>query len=484
MTQRIGLIGIGLIGLPIAKHLIGAGYDVIGYRRSAAAEFEQAGGRLARSPQEVAEAADIIFECLPDPTALAEVVSGPLGIVHVARPGQILVNLSTSPLAVKRAQADALATKGAHMVEGEVSGLPSMVQAKRGVVFLAGDRELVEKVLPVVGAFAESRFYVGPFGCALKLKLIANHLVTVHVMAAAEAMALATKVGLAPELVVRVIGPGAGSSTQFNARAPMMAARRFEPVQGPFDTLAHYFPLVDEMASSSGAVVPLFQAAAKYFRYGIEHEGRGEQDVACVFELIETLDIIKAEHRSLAAVLDATKFLVEKIRNRRMAPDFKVLWAILHYIEAFSEKLHHPKEDLYLFAKLRARTHAADALIDELQAQHRGGEQRMQDLQVALGRYEAGAPDALDAFATAVQRFADFCWKHMALEEQEVMPLAKAHLTPSDWAEIAQAFQDNNDPLFGKDPSAQFDRLFTRIVNMLPAPVGLGAPSQRVAETR
>jgi 3-hydroxyisobutyrate dehydrogenase-like beta-hydroxyacid dehydrogenase/hemerythrin-like domain-containing protein len=484
MAQTIGIIGIGLIGLPIAKHLIAAGYDVIGYRRSGTAEFEQAGGRLARSPQEVAEAADIVFECLPSAEALAEVISGPQGIARVARAGQIVVNLSTSPLEVKRAQAEALAAKGAIMVEGEVSGLPSMVQAKRGVVFLAGPRESVERVLPVVEAFAENRFYVGEFGCALKLKVIANHLVTVHVMAAAEAMALATKAGLDPELVIKVIGPSAASSTQFNARAPMMAARQFEPVQGPFATLAHYFPLVEDLANSAGALVPLFQAASKYFRYGLEHEGRGTQDVARVFEVIEALDVIKAEHRSLAAVLDATKFLVDELRGGRIEPDFKLLWAILHYIDAFSEKLHHPKEDLYLFAKLRARTHAADALIDELQTQHQGGERRMQALQTAIGSFEADAPNAFEAFAKSVQEFADFSWKHMTLEEKQLMPLAQAHLTRSDWAEIARVFHDNNDPLFGKDQSEQFDRLFTRIANLLPAPIGLGAPSPPAAATR
>ena len=191
----------------------------------------------------------------------------------------------------------------------------------------------------------------------------------------------------------------------------------------------------------------------------------------------EAMDIIKAEHRALAAVINALKFLVTEVRAKRINPDFKLLWAMLYYIEAFPEKLHHPKEDGYLFAKLRQRTHECDALLDELENQHRAGEERVRDLQVALGHFVAGKADGFDTFASAVERFADFNWKHMSIEEREVLPLTGKYLTPADWKVISKAFQQNQDPLTGVAIGAdlEFSRLFTEIVNLVPAPLGLGA---------
>jgi hemerythrin-like domain-containing protein len=202
-----------------------------------------------------------------------------------------------------------------------------------------------------------------------------------------------------------------------------------------------------------------------------------EQGEVMTSAMHEATDIIKAEHRALAAVINALKFLVTEVRAKRIDPDFKLLWSMLYYIEAFPEKLHHPKEDGYLFAMLRQRTHDGDSLLDELERQHRVGEERVRDLQVALGHFVAGKADGLDTFAGAVERFADFTWKHMSSEEREVFPLAQKHLTPADWKAIDKAFQQNQDPLTGVASGAdlEFRRLFTEIVNLVPAPLGLGA---------
>ena len=191
----------------------------------------------------------------------------------------------------------------------------------------------------------------------------------------------------------------------------------------------------------------------------------------------EALDIIRAEHRALAAVINALKFLVAGIRAERISPDFTLLWSMLYYIEAFPEKLHHPKEDDFLFARLRLRTRAADPLLDELARQHAAGEARARDLQIALGHFVAGKDGGFDAFAAAVERFAGFNWKHMSLEETEIFPLAAAHLNAVDWKTIARAFRKNEDPLTGAGAASgaasgadlEFSRLFTRIVSLVPA---------------
>jgi hemerythrin-like domain-containing protein len=188
----------------------------------------------------------------------------------------------------------------------------------------------------------------------------------------------------------------------------------------------------------------------------------------------EAIDIILDEHRSLAAVLHGLRHLVREMRERNKAPDFRLLGAMLYYLDAFSEKLHNPKESTYLFARLRQRTHEADDVIDLLERQHAESSQLGRDLEHALARLEAGMPDGITLFSTAVDRLMEEAWPHMATEEKVLIPLARKHLLPEDWAEIARAFGDNGDPRFGAEPDHEFRDLFSRIVNLAPPPIGVG----------
>ncbi|MCF8149822.1 MAG: hemerythrin domain-containing protein [Burkholderiaceae bacterium] len=186
------------------------------------------------------------------------------------------------------------------------------------------------------------------------------------------------------------------------------------------------------------------------------------------------LAIIHDEHRSLAAVIHGLRYLVHDIREREAKPDFRLLWAMIFYLDEFPEKMHHPKENAYLFARLRQRTHEADAVVTELERQHQEGARHVRELERALGHYEADLPDGLDQFSTAVEKFAEETLKHMALEESTVIPLAKAHLTAGDWVEIAAAFGENGDPRFDAGTDHECRDLFSRIVNLAPPPIGVG----------
>lgn len=188
------------------------------------------------------------------------------------------------------------------------------------------------------------------------------------------------------------------------------------------------------------------------------------------------LTIIQDEHRSLAAVVHGLKYLIREIREQRAAPDFKLLWAMIYYIDAFPEKLHHPKENAYLFSRLRMRTHEADSVLDELERQHVEGAQHVKALELTLGHFEAGAANGFEQFASAVDKFGDEIWNHMNLEEKVVIPLAKTYLTAGDWVDIAEAFGQNGDPRFSANPDHEFRDLFSRIVNLAPPPIGVGPP--------
>lgn len=188
----------------------------------------------------------------------------------------------------------------------------------------------------------------------------------------------------------------------------------------------------------------------------------------------EAIAIILDEHQSLAAVLHGLRHLVREMRDRGKVPDFRLLGAMLYYLDAFSEKLHNPKESAYLFARLRQRTREADAVIDELESQHADSARLGRELEHALARLEAGMPDGLSTFAATVDKLMMEAWPHMATEEKVLLPLARKYLTPEDWGEIARAFGENGDPRFGAEPDHEFRDLFSRIVNLAPPPIGVG----------
>lgn len=280
----VGFIGLGKVGMPAALNLLAAGHRVIGYRRSAMNAFVAAGGIPAGSPAEVGNAADIVLTCLPSKDALDEVIEGPAGLLGVARPGQIIVELGSHSLARKEQHVAPLAAKGVAFIDGEISGTPGMIAQRRGAIYLAGDEDACRRLEPVAKGIAETVYYFGPFGAASRVKLINNLLVMVHIAAAAEAMALALKAGIDPDLLIPAVMSGSGASTEFDVRAPLMAARRFEPPQGDSIGLLHYHTLIGEMAAELGLETPLTDSAAALFRRAVE-AGIGHLDNAATVDL-------------------------------------------------------------------------------------------------------------------------------------------------------------------------------------------------------
>ena len=287
-VQTIGFVGVGKIGMPISQNLIKNGYRVVGYRRGSLEEFEKIGGVPARSAAEVGAQADIVFSCLPSDAALEEVVQGPEGLVRSARPGQVVVELGSYPVPVKQRQVAPLAAKGAAFIDGEVAGTPGMVLARKGVIFLAGDADACKKVEPVVAAFADSCIYFGSFGAASRVKLINNLLVSIHIAATAEAMALGVKTGVDVDLLIKAIASGSGGSTQFGIRAPWMAERRFKPLQGPIPGLQHYIEMIGEFADGVGVATPLLDRTAELFDRFVAM-GLSDCDGAAMIDVIGSL---------------------------------------------------------------------------------------------------------------------------------------------------------------------------------------------------
>ncbi len=186
----------------------------------------------------------------------------------------------------------------------------------------------------------------------------------------------------------------------------------------------------------------------------------------------KSLDIIHDEHRALAAMLSGMRTIVSTIEAGRLKPDFDLLADMIRYVDEVPEVVHHPKEDRYLFAKLKLRSPEALPYIAQLETEHQQGEARILALRNALEAYRKAGDAGFAGFKMALTVYLEQEWHHMNTEEHKIFPLARQHLTPDDWAEIDAAFLANGNPWEG--PANKYAALFSKIVNMAPAPVGLG----------
>jgi hemerythrin-like domain-containing protein len=187
-----------------------------------------------------------------------------------------------------------------------------------------------------------------------------------------------------------------------------------------------------------------------------------------------TLTVIRDEHAALAAMLRTLSMLLAAHRREGTLPDFGVLRAMLFYIDEFPERLHHTKETALLFPRLRWRSDEAKGVLDRLDREHEHGEARIRELEHLLLAFEVMGEARRKPFESAAERYVDFYLAHMRTEEQEVLPLAERVLLPQDWEEMDEAFASNRDPLTGYAPAPDYEALFSRIVRMVPAPLGVG----------
>jgi len=189
----------------------------------------------------------------------------------------------------------------------------------------------------------------------------------------------------------------------------------------------------------------------------------------------EAIRIIKDEHFAIAAVLYTLRHLIREIEDGAK-PNFPLLRAILDYIVSYPDRWHHPKEDKFLFAAVRRRSAQAESLVGKLEREHALGYPMIETLKQQLLCYQANDPGAQESFFYTAGRYIDFEYAHMRTEEEELIPLAESLLTQEDWAEIDATFQENDNPLFGIKPKEEAERLYQRILELAPAPIGFATP--------
>ena len=188
-----------------------------------------------------------------------------------------------------------------------------------------------------------------------------------------------------------------------------------------------------------------------------------------------TLDILRDEHSSLAAMLQSMRMMVDRGPGDDPRNFFEVLRAMLFYIDEFPERRHHPKESQLLFPRVVRAAPEVGLAIARLDRDHEYTERAVRDVQHLLLAWELLGESRRKPFTMEFARYVNLYLEHMRLEESDVLPVAERLLSQADWDELDAEFEKNCDPLTGKyQPDPVYEALFSRIVRKAPAPIGLG----------
>jgi 3-hydroxyisobutyrate dehydrogenase-like beta-hydroxyacid dehydrogenase len=281
-VSTVGVVGLGLLGSAVSGRLRGAGHAVVGHDIVPACveRLVAIGGVAAPSAAGVAGASDIVCTVLPSLAAVEAAILGPDGVVSAARPGQTICQMSTISPALSERLARETAARGLGFLDCPISGTSGMVATGHGVIFVGGERAVYERWRPVLESIVPSAVHVGAAGQAMLLKLVANLLVALNSASVAEALTMARRGGLDPQMVVDVLRTGAATSRMLDVRGPMMACGEF-PAQMKLDLFMKDLHLIQEAAGTVGAPLPLTDVAERLYA-AAQTAGHGAADLAVV----------------------------------------------------------------------------------------------------------------------------------------------------------------------------------------------------------
>jgi L-threonate 2-dehydrogenase len=285
MDKIVGVVGLGIMGGAIARNLIERGWHVIGFdidpvRRS---ELARADVTIASDIVQLTRDVPVIMTSLPTPLAVHDVART---IANSGQPSRIVIELSTLSLADKLKFEAALGAAGHIALDCPLSGTGAQAKVRDLIVYASGDSKAIAACTGLFADFAKQSADLGRYGNGSRMKFVANHLVAINNVAAAEAMILAERAGLDPQMVVDMVGPGAGGSRMFQMRAPMMVERVYEPATMKVSTWKKDMAIIAEFADDVGCATPLFTLTQPVYSEAMAM-GLGDQDTASVFEVLK-----------------------------------------------------------------------------------------------------------------------------------------------------------------------------------------------------
>ena len=289
MSLKIGFIGLGIMGKPMSKNLLKAGYSLVvsDLNQVAVGELVLAGATSAKSPKEVAEQVDVVITMLPNSPHVKAVILGPNGVIEGVKKDTIVIDMSSIAPLASREIAVELAKNGIAMLDAPVSGgEPKAIDGTLSVM-VGGDIGVFDRCYNVLKAMAGSVVHTGDIGAGNVTKLANQVIVALNIAAMSEALSLATKAGVNPELVFQAIRGGLAGSTVMEAKAPMIMDRNFKP---GFRIDLHIKDLANALDTSHGvgASLPL-TAAVMEMMQALKTDGMGECDHSALARYYEKL---------------------------------------------------------------------------------------------------------------------------------------------------------------------------------------------------
>ena len=287
--SQIGFIGLGIMGKPMSRNLLKAGYTLVVYDvvPGPLAELVEAGAARGASCSDTAAQSDVIITMLPDGPEVEAAVLGPGGVLEGARRGSTVVDMSSISPIVAQKVAAACAAKGVEFLDAPVSGgEPKAVDATLAIM-AGGKAEVFEKVRPILQKLGSTVTLTGPVGAGNVTKLANQIMVACNIAAMGEALVLATKAGLDPEVVFNAVKGGLAGSTVLSAKAPMVIARNFKP---GFRIKLHQKDLRNALLAAESMKVSLpFTALAQQMLMALMNEGKGDLDHSAIVTFIERM---------------------------------------------------------------------------------------------------------------------------------------------------------------------------------------------------
>jgi 3-hydroxyisobutyrate dehydrogenase-like beta-hydroxyacid dehydrogenase len=291
----LGFVGLGAMGSRLARRLLEAGFAVVGYNRTAAKArpLVDAGMRLGASPREVAEASDVVFSMVTDNDALRAVALGPDGIVAGLRRGAVFVEMSTVSPAVTREIGEAVAIRGAAMLDAPISGSTITVEAGTASIAAGGEAAALERARPYLLAMAPGGItHVGPLGLAKTMKIATNLGLAVQMLAFCEAVLLAEKSGIPRELAVEALMKSVIASPMVKYRGPFVLGKMPSDAWFPVPMIQKDMQLALDHGHTVGVPLPLTALTQEWLTMA-RASGLGDYDFAILFDVLASLAAAK-----------------------------------------------------------------------------------------------------------------------------------------------------------------------------------------------
>jgi 3-hydroxyisobutyrate dehydrogenase-like beta-hydroxyacid dehydrogenase len=286
--STVGMIGLGLLGHALAARLLAAGHEVVGYDvlASRVEALAALGGKAGASTPDVAARADTVCVVLPTLDSVEDTILGAGGLASTAQPGSVVIQMSTISPALTERLAREVTARGLAFLDCPVSGTSTMVARGDGLFICGGDAAVFDRVRPLLEAMLPRAVHVGPAGHAMLVKLVANLLVGIHSLAAAEALTMARRAGLDLDRVLDVLTSGAGNSRMLEVRGPMIVDESFPP-QMKLDLFMKDLHLIQAAAGALNTPLPLTDVAERLYADALS-SGHGARDLAVVVKALRS----------------------------------------------------------------------------------------------------------------------------------------------------------------------------------------------------